>query len=371
MRVLQVTTHMDVGGIANYILTLSAALNAKGIFCMIASSGGTLEAEIGRGAISHRILNMRTKSELDPRVLGSVFKLVRIVREEGIDLIHAHTRVSQVACLFTSRITGVPYVTTCHGFFKKRMRKIFDTWGSKVIAISDAVASHLRADLGVAESRIALVYSGVDCGRFSKEYSAARIDEIKKGLGLKGKALVGTIGRLSPVKGQRYLIEAFASLASTRPEIGLLIAGEGPEGHVLRELARSLGIESRVRFVGSVIDTRDFLAVMDVFALPSLKEGLGMALLEALASGKACVASNIGGIGNIIASGTSGILVPVADSGSIAGAVSRLLDDAGLRARMGERGRAVVRERFSLDGMVEGMTGVYREVLAKSEERRA
>lgn len=363
MRILQVTTHMDVGGIAKYILTLSETLNGKGIFCTVASSGGDLEAEMGRRSIPHRKLNMRTKSELDPRVLCSAFRVVRIVREEGIDLIHAHTRVSQVGAFFASRATGVPFVTTCHGFFKRRMRRVFDTWGSKVIAISDAVASHLRDDLGVAWPRIALVYSGVDCGRFSKEYSSTEIAGIKSRLGLRRKTLIGTIGRLSPVKGQRCLIEAFASLASNRRDIELLVAGEGPEESALKELTRSLGLESIVHFAGSVIDTRDFLAIMDVFVLPSIKEGLGMALLEALASGKACVASDVGGIGNVVDNGSSGLLVPVGDISAMAGAISGLLDDGDLRRRVGDAGRAVARERFSLDHMADKVIEVYKEVL--------
>ncbi|MDP2912863.1 MAG: glycosyltransferase family 4 protein [Candidatus Omnitrophota bacterium] len=363
MRVLQVTTHMDMGGIANYIITLSESLNDKGAFCVVASSGGELEGEMEKRGILHRKLNIRTKSELAPKVLWSIFKLVGIVRDEGIDVIHAHTRVSQVAAFFASRITGVPYVTTCHGFFKKRMRKVFDTWGSKAIAISDAVALHLRDDLGVRDCRIALIYNGVDCGRFAKEYSAAEINEIKRRLGLEGQSVIGTIGRLSPVKGQKYLIEALASLVSMRRDVRLLIAGDGPEESALKELVKSLGLESIVRFAGSIIDTRGLLAIMDVFVFPSVKEGLGMALLEALASGKACVASNVGGIGNVIENGSNGILVPIGDSAAIAGAVSRLLDNPELRRKMGDSGRAVVREKFSLDSMTDKMIGVYKEVL--------
>ncbi len=362
MKILQLTTHFNIGGISNYILSLSDALKQKGIECVVVSAGGDLEYELRKRGIPHRTLNIRTKFEFSPKVLLSIFKLVQIIRDENIDIIHAHTRVSQVAASYASRITGVPYVTTCHGFFKKRLRVIFDTWGLKVIAISDAVKMHLEKDLGVNKDRIEVIYNGVDINRFTKDYPKEEIDLIKKSLGFKGGPIIGTIGRLSPVKGQRLLIEALKDIILRREDAEGLIVGDGPEERSLKSLTKSLGLDESIHFVHSDYDTHKFLSIMDIFVFPSVKEGLGIALLEALASGKACIASDVGGIRNIIKDGLNGILVPVGDISGIQDAILNLLANKELRNKMGQIGRELVRERFTLDNMADSIIKLYQSV---------
>ncbi len=362
MKVLQVSTHVNMGGIGNYILSLSKALKGKSVSSIVASSGGDLEAEFKRHGIELMWLDIKTKSEISPKVLKSIIQLCRIINNEDVDVLHAHTRVSQVVCFFASRITGVPYVTTCHGFFKKRLRKIFDTWGSMAIAISDAVKTHLKEDLGVNEKRIKLVYSGVDVDAFSKECSINEINKMKESLGLKGGPIVGTIGRLSPVKGQRFLLEAMVSVISEVEDAKVIIVGDGPEEKALKNLAKSLGIECAVHFFASSPGTYKFLSVMDIFAFPSKNEGLGIALLEAMASGKACIASSIGGISDIIKDGSNGILTEVGDIDAISNAIIYLLRDPELRMKMGENARTLVKERFSLNSMADNIIQLYKKI---------
>src|SRR3989338_5903512 len=310
MRVLHVNTHINVGGIGQYILSLTSALKPRGVDCLVASSGGDLEPELNSRGIKHIYLNLRTKSELSLKVLKSAFSLTDIVKAEGVDLIHAHTRVSQVASFFASRRTGIPYVSTCHGYFKPRLsRRLLDTWGRKVGAI------------------------------------------------------IGTMGRLSPVKGQRFLIEAMKYVISKRKDAQCLIIGGGMEGKALKDLAKGLGIEESIKFAGSNHrDTPLYLACMDVFVLPSIEEGLGIALLEAMSVGKPCVGSNIGGISNIIKYGVNGLLVPVRDAAAIGDAVLKLLDDKVLSEKMGLKGRELVEERFSLDSMADKIASLYRKI---------
>jgi len=362
VKVLQVTTHFNVGGITNYIFTLSRALKAKGCDLLVASSGGDFKAELDRYGIPHRQLDIKTKFEFSPKVFTAAFRLARIVKDEGVDVIHAHTRVSQVSGILASKMTGVPMVTTCHGYFRKRLRGIVDTWGVKVIAISDAVKAHLIDDLGVSASRVALIYSGVDAGAFSTDLPADSLGEARRRLGLGDGPVIGTIGRLSSVKGQKFFVSAMKAVLAKRPDAQAVILGNGEEEAPLKRLAESLGIAGSVRFFDSCPDTHRFLSVMDVFVFPSVKEGLGIALLEALASGKACVASRIGGIVDIISDGETGLLVGVGDVEGIGGAILRLLDDDGLRKKIGSRGRVLVRERFTLDSMAAQMIGLYEKV---------
>ncbi|MCX5685849.1 MAG: glycosyltransferase family 4 protein [Candidatus Omnitrophica bacterium] len=362
LRVLQVTTHLNIGGISKYIVSLSGALKEKGVDTVVASSGGNMEKELRERGIPHKTLDMDTKFEFGPKVFKSAFMLTKIIRKEKVDVIHAHSRVSQVASSLASMMSGSPLVTTCHGYFKKRLRGIFDTWGKKVIAISDAVRTHLEEDLGVKDNRIAVIYNGVDIDRFSKKYSHDETLAIKKSIGLKDAPAIGTIGRLSPVKGQIFFIQAMAKVAMKRPDAQAIIVGDGGEEDSLKKMVRSLDLEESIRFIKSDPDTHKYLSVMDVFVFPSVKEGLGLALLEAMAQGLPCVASNIGGISNVIEDGSTGILVPVGDAQAIADSITILLGDAGLRARLGERARALVGERFSIDSMTGKIVKLYEEV---------
>ena len=363
MKVLQVTTHINIGGIANYILSLSGSLKSKGVDAVVASSGGNLEEEFRSRGIPHKLLDIKTKFEFGPKAILSAFRLAKVVKEERIDIIHAHTRVSQVSASLASRLAGVPYVTTCHGYFKLRSRKIFDTWGDKVIAISDAVAGHLKNDLGVADGRIRLIYSGVDIVRFAHTYSETDKYEIRNISGLNNSPVIGSIGRLSKVKGQKYLIQAMAEIISGGREAQCLIVGDGEDKSELEKLAVDLNIRDHVHFLSSTIDTPKLLSVIDIFVFPSVKEGLGIALLEAMAAGKACVASGIGGISDIIKDSSCGILAPVGDVGAIARSVEKLLDNKALQQEMGRNARNLVNEKFSLDVMGDKVIQLYKEVL--------
>lgn len=363
MKVLHVTTHVNIGGIGNYVLSLAEALKAKGIECVVASSGGNLEKEFAKKGITLKELNIKTKFELGPKVIVSAFAIAGIIRKDGIDVVHAHSRVSQVASWLACRMTKTPLVTTCHGYFKRRLRGVLDTWGDRVIAISDAVRSHLKDDLGVADGRIELIYNGVDPVRFGLAHPEGEIRSIRESFGIGPGPIVGTIGRLSPVKGQKFLVEAMAAVISKKRDARMVIVGDGPEREALESLAKSLGIDGSVHFISSVLDTDRILAIMDVFVFPSVKEGLGIALLEALAAGKACVASDVGGIGDILRRDSCGVLVSSGDPRSISDAVLGLLDDPAGRSRMGERGRSVVAERFSLDVMAGKVAELYKGLI--------
>lgn len=362
---LHVNTHMNIGGIGQYVLSLSAAIRRKGVDCIVASSGGDLAEELKANGIEHRRIDIKTKFEFAPKVFYASSGLADIVRREKIDIIHAHTRVSQVASGLAARSTKARYVSTCHGFFKPRLsRKLFDTWGERIVAISAPVKTHLERDFGVDPSRIELIHNGVDIDKFSKDYSGEEIAAIKRSLGLKDGPVMGTMGRLSSVKGQRFLVEAVKYVAAKDERVQCMIIGGGPEESALKDFARSLGIEDRIRFTGPVYkDIASYLACMDVFVLPSIKEGLGLALLEAMAARRPCVASDVGGIVDIIKDHVNGIVVPVANGVAIADAVSNLLNDRSLSSRLAGEGRNFVKEKFSIDTMAGKIADLYNGMI--------
>jgi glycosyltransferase involved in cell wall biosynthesis len=287
--------------------------------------------------------------------------LSKLVRDKEIDIMHAHTRVTQVAAAISSAFTKVPYVATCHGFFKRRLgRMLFGAWGSKAIAISGPVRESLIRDFGVPPGKISLVRNGIELDRFSRNFSGGELAGFKEAIGLKDWPVIGTIGRLSPVKGQKTLIEAVRNLNAQ-----CVIVGDGPESARLKGLAKDLGVDDRVYFLKSDMDTAKFLAVMDVFVLPSMKEGLGLALMEAMAAGRPCVASDVGGISDIVKDGSSGLVFPAGDAGALKAAISRLIGDEPLRRRLGASAARFARENFSSGAMAEEIVKVYREVLAQ------
>lgn len=365
MRVLHVNTHMNIGGIGQYIISLAKALKQKRVECLVASSGGELEAELVRLDIRHIHLDIDTKFEFGPKVLCSVAQLTRIIKDKKIDLIHAHTRVSQVASYLASRRAGIPYIATCHGYFNAKLsRRLFDTWGEKVVAISKAVGAHLEKDFNVDSQRIEVIYNGIDLSRFSNIYSSDQVSRARRLLGIQRGYVIGTMGRLSSVKGQKFLIEAMKEVISKSKETMCLIIGSGREEAALKELAGSLGLEDRIIFTGAAyMDIPLYIACMDIFVLPSIEEGLGLALLEAMSLGRPCVASATGGIKDIINDGVNGILTPVGDSGAIAKAILKILNDRDFAKNISERAKDFVTGRFSIEAMADNMIALYGKVI--------
>jgi glycosyltransferase involved in cell wall biosynthesis len=365
VKILHVNTHVNIGGIGQYIISLAKALRTKGVECFVASSGGDLEAELIRSDIRHIRLDIDTKFEFNPKVFCAASSLARFVKDEKIDLLHAHTRVSQVVSSLASQYAAVRYITTCHGYFKPRLsRRLFDTWGEKVIAISDAVSEHLKNDFKINTKRIEVIYNGVDVNRFSKSYSKDEINRARRSLGLRsGNRVVGTMGRLSSVKGQKFLITAMKDVISKTNDVQCLIIGSGPEEAALKNQAKSLGMEDRIVFTGAAyMDIALYLSCMDVFVLPSIKEGLGLALLEAMSSGKPCVASATGGICDIVKDGANGILTPVADTGAITSAILKILSDSAFAEGIAARARDFVKNKFSIDVMADKIKDLYERV---------
>ncbi len=210
-----------------------------------------------------------------------------------------------------------------------------------------------------------MIYSGIDAAAFSRRYSRDEVAAIKKSVGLRPGPVVGTIGRLSLVKGQKFIVAAMKDIVAEMPDAQCLIIGDGPEKLSLKALAGSLGLGSSIKFIESCVDTRKYLALMDLFIFPSIKEGLGIALLEALASGRACIASKIGGIEDIITDGLNGLFVDVGDASGIAGAAIRLLRDDALRKNLGDEGALLVRDKFASGSMADKVFGLYKEIIKR------
>jgi glycosyltransferase involved in cell wall biosynthesis len=365
MRVLLLTSHLDIGGVGVYTLSLAVSLKRAGVDVIVSSGGGALAADLERYGIEHIRVPVNTSSDIGLHTLISIFRLSPVIIQRGIDIIHAQTRVTQIIAHILSRRTGAVFISTCHGFFKMRLfRRMFPCWGAHTIAISDAVRQHLVCDLGVAKDDISVIYNGIDAKIFTPHASAADKALIKKQYSLHTGPVIGIISRLSEVKGHKYLLGAFASVLKNIPDAQLLIVGDGPRRYRdgLNSLITALGISSRVYLHPACRDTVIPLSVIDVFCHPSLQEGLGLSILEAMAMGLPVVASNVGGIYTLIRHKVNGLLVPPMDEHGLAKAISRILSDKDMADRMGRASREIVLRDFTLDMSRDKIIELYEGV---------
>ncbi|MFA6635944.1 MAG: glycosyltransferase family 4 protein [Candidatus Omnitrophota bacterium] len=364
MKILLAATHLNKGGLAFYTVNLAKCLKLSGVDTAVLSSGGELETCLERDGIPHIYAPIRTKSEFGPAVWRAVPGMVRTIREQGIHLVHSHTRVTQVMSEAVFRLTGTPYVTTCHGFFKHRRlsRRFLPCWGQKVIAISKSVKDHLVKDMKVSEEKVEMVYNGIDLKQYGNIPEQVRGDVLRE-IGInEGAMVVGTVGRFSSVKGFRYLVEAFDKAAGNINNLSLLMVGQGPEARDLLTRAARSPFSGRIFLIPGKRPLPEYLAAIDIFCMPSLKEGFGLAAAEAMASGKPCIVSKVGGLTEIVTDGKNGLTVKPASGEELARAIVRLAEDTGLMRRLSEE--AVIRSRdFSLEKSVSGTIKVYESVL--------
>lgn len=365
MNILYLTNHLNIGGITSYVLTLAGGFKERGHNIYIASSGGEVVVKFIEEGITYVPIPIRTKSEVSLKILVSMFKLLPILKEKNIDIIHSHSRTTQVLGHLLSKNTGIAHISTCHGFFKTRFfRKAFPCWGNKVIAISESVKEHLIKDFKVDAKNIVVIYNGIDVSRFRVQGSGYRVQR-KKDLGLGSGPVVGIVARLSDVKGHIYLIQAMKIVLEKIPDAQLLIVGDGRMKEALSEQTKDLGIERSIFFMPSVSDTQDVLSAMDLFVMPSLKEGLGLALMEAMAQGLAAIGSDVGGIKSLIKDSFNGILVKPADSNAIACGIVDLLQNPQKREDLGKQAQIFINQNFSLSKMVLETEEVYLKCLLR------
>jgi glycosyltransferase involved in cell wall biosynthesis len=311
--------------------------------------------------IRHVEINIRTKSEINPRLWLSLPLLDRLVRKEGIDIIHAQTRVTQVLGNSLSVLTGVSMVTTCHGFFRPNwFRRTFPCWGQAVIAISKPVAQHLSADFKVPQNKIHLIANGIDLGRFGVTDDKQRRC-VRQKWNIGDGPLIGIIARLSDVKGISVLIKGMPLVLKEIPSANLMIVGQGPEEDFLKKLTQEMSLTTHVRFENTINQTPELLPAFDVFVMPSLMEGLGLSVMEAQACGIPVVASRVGGLVDLIEDGVSGFLVASNDPAVLAGRIIDVLRNPVQAKMMAGQARLNIEQHFSAQRMVEQTIQTYEQ----------
>jgi glycosyltransferase involved in cell wall biosynthesis len=319
--------------------------------------------------LSHWTVPLHTSAEFSPQVNQAAQQLIDQAGKESIDVIHAHTRVSQIVADRVSKQLRVPYVTTRHGFFRPNLgRRLWPCTGEIAIAISEPVVKHLITDFSMPVQRVRLIMHGVDVASFEAPVDEAARQALRAQLAIApGRKIIGTVARLVPSKSVDQLIQAMPRIRATAPEVTALVIGDGEDRARLERMAQELGVAEDVKFAGTVADTRAALSLMDVFVfLPAEQEGFGLSLLEAMAARKPIVAIRQGGGAPWVLDQVKiGQLVAPKDLAGLAEAVVRYLRDPDACRAAGERAHAVAAERYSMSRMVTEVEAVYKDVATR------
>lgn len=299
-------------------------------------------------------------------------RLIGLLRREQIDLIHVHLPLSGVLARLARRPGRVRWVVyTEHGVpshyrvISRTLNAATYRMNDAVIAVSAEVASRIRHYVRNGRPRLVTIPNAIDPAIFNDQ----RIDRsrICREFSLPIDArLVVTVGNLRGAKGHRHLLAAARRLIAEEPRTRVLIVGLGPLEIPLKEEARRLGLNGRVVFTGFRADATSLIAAADVYVLPSLFEGLPISLLEAMALGRPVIATRVGGVPEVVASGETGILVPPGDADRLASEILSLLRDPTRSRRLGESARAAVTQRFSVRQMVDATEDVYRTLATET-----
>ena len=370
--VLQVLPELWGGGVERGTVDVTAALSAAGWRAVVASGGGPMVREILRAGGTHITLPLDTRNPLAFRRNAGI--LVEVMRDAGVDLIHARSRGPAWSALAAAQRVGVPLVTTFHGVYshggriKRRYNSVM-TRGDRVIAISDFVAGHIRDVYGVTEPRVVTIPRGVDLKVFDPAaVNAARIAQISQAWRLPdGVPVVMLPGRLTSWKGHPFLIEALYRLGRSDYVCVLVGNDEQHPGYRrdLERMVRERELDSIVRFVGHSADMPAAYMLADVVVSASTRpEAFGRVAAEAQAMGRPVIATDHGGARETVLPGETGWLVAPSDANALADGIRRALDVTGAeREALALRARAHIARNFGLEAMGRATLAVYRALL--------
>lgn len=302
-----------------------------------------------------------------------ITQLKRIISGGKYDLLHFHgAKAGMVGRIAAVLADCRSTVLTVHNFIVYQevpwIKKLMFRYGeralsratSRIITVSSALKDDLVRNYKIPEGKIIPIYNGIDVDRYMKIQNKK---EIKLRYGLNPDApVIGTIARMAPQKGLEYLVKAVPLICENR-DARIIIAGDGPDMSRLKELSVSLKISDRIVFTGYIDNIPEFLSCLDIFVVPSIAEGLSITTIEAMTAGLPVVASNTGGLPELVKHGETGLLVEPRNPKSIADAVEKLLIDPCKREMMGRSGRNTAAIQFSSKTMINRTCEVYSEIL--------
>jgi glycosyltransferase involved in cell wall biosynthesis len=379
-RIAHVITESNLGGAQrNTLLSLQGLLAAGLDVELICGPGGPLPEEArASGAVAHLVPEL--VRPVDPvRDLRALVAIHRLCRQRRYAIVHTHcTKAGWLgrAAAWGARVPVI--VHTIHGapfeLARDARTRVFLTLERlaarvthRLVCVGETFRRHV-AGWGIApEDKLITIYSGVDFGAHVPRRAVA---ETKRALGLEDAwPIVGCVGRLTEAKALHYLIEAVAGLRHKYPRLRLLLVGDGPLRPALQAVSQRLGCAEAVDFLGERDDVADLLPTFDVYAMSSRWEGVGRAMTEAMLAGLPVVATDVGGVGELVIDGRTGLVRPPGDPGALATAIDLVISDRDLALGLGTAGRERARELMGADRMVDDLCRLYTGLLAHAESR--
>jgi glycosyltransferase involved in cell wall biosynthesis len=362
LRIAHLIESDGPGGAERVVAQLASSLQAAGAYNVVflpAGGEAWLARELdGSGVAIEHFRIERPISAACARTLERAFRVHRIT------VAHSHEFSMAVYGAWTSWRVRIPHVITMHGgrYYAARVRRRLAlrtaiALSAQTVAVSRDLAGHLSRDLRFPLGRIVTIPNGVRCVR--PQHGTLR-DEL--GLRPDDRLLV-SIGNLYPVKGHEHLLDALALVAGRHPGLHLAIGGRGPLADALSARARDRDLADRVHLLGLRSDVAAVLAAADIFVLPSLSEGLPLALLEAMFAGCPIVASNVGEVSVVLAEGEAGLLVEPGNAMVLAAAIDNLLSDPARACELGKRAARRAAEQYDVGHMVRRYVNTYHAVL--------
>jgi glycosyltransferase involved in cell wall biosynthesis len=374
-KIVHIAKVTGIHGMEKHLLTLLPCLNGPAYeitFLILYDPrhpvAGYCRLLAQRGILTHTIPIRR---DADP---VSFFRIVRYLRTMRPALVHTHLIHGDLYGITAAKLAGISCIISSkhnddafrqHGLLKA-VNFVLNRNISRVIAISDWVREFTHRVERVPLEMMQTIYYGIDAPRPSAERVAVRA-----GLGIgSDETVLGIIARLVEQKGHRYLIEALAKAVQQHRNLRLLIVGSGAHEDDLKTRVRQCGLEKAVLFTGYRSDTVEILSAIDIFVHPSLWEGFGLSVLEAMAMGKPVIATRVSALPELIEDTVSGFLVTPRDADALAEVIILLAGDALLQQRIGEQARQRCHREFSVERMSAATMALYGEVLASSSGQR-
>jgi glycosyltransferase involved in cell wall biosynthesis len=371
LRILWLIDSLGPGGAESLMPSLVEHLDAHGVqsrVCVLQSRlGNPIAGELVKRGIAVDLIQVDNLHSIN-----QILRLFRYIRRFHPDIIHTQLETSDILGSIISRVSGIPSVCTLHTLSapsKKRTSRLrkklhnlcLRLFCDKIIAVSDVTRQHF-IKLGISSNKLITLYNGIDLTRFNNTGILPNVRKILLDLNEDDIVLI-TVAVLREPKGIQYMIRAFSSLLDKFSNAHYVIVGDGEYRKPLEELARTLGVADRVRFLGYKENIPELLSTSNLFVFPTLNDALPTVLLEAMATGLPIVASEIGGVPEILVHEKNGLLVPPANVSCLIDACDRLLSDRKLASRLSEAGREVIIQRFNIHQQVDTLKGLYFQLV--------
>ncbi len=361
MRIVQLLPELNEGGVERGTMELSRELVKLGHESIVISAGGKLQEQIEQDGGKHITFNLCSKNPFTAP--SRIRKLRHLLKDLQPDILHARSRVPAWLTYLANKKSGIPFVTTVHGFNSVSAYSKIMSKGDKVICVSGAIQSYIQEHYQIAQEKISVIPRGIDLEKFNPEnVDKEFMVDFKKKYTLNDKQIITTVGRITQLKDHQTFIRAIALLKKNDSQIvGLIVGGVREDKqeyfHILESLVKELGLEDNIIFAGSQSNVAEIYALSDVVVSSSKKpESFGRSVAEALALNTPVVAANHGGVLDIIVEGKNGFFYPVGKSEALAKYIEKC-------SPLEFDGYSYIVENFSLKKMVQSTVAVYEDLV--------